>query len=102
MSANIGRSRGCGAGARFNRYRGAHRSGSRVLICTSETNLVFLLATFRSAYATNRGSGPDMQLVVLDDDQAVAEFLASIGVGCGWGVHAGLRQGGVQTPGGTL
>src|SRR5690349_4139687 len=29
-----------------------------------------------------------MQLVVLDDDKAVADFLASVGVGCGWAVHA--------------
>jgi EAL domain-containing protein (putative c-di-GMP-specific phosphodiesterase class I)/CheY-like chemotaxis protein len=33
-----------------------------------------------------------MQLVVLDDDQAIAEFLASVGVGCGWDVHAVLRE----------
>jgi len=33
-----------------------------------------------------------MQLVVLDDDQAVAEFLASVGVGSGWAVHAFVRE----------
>ena len=33
-----------------------------------------------------------MQLVVLDDDQAVAEFLASVGVSSGWAVHAVIRE----------
>jgi len=37
-------------------------------------------------------SGPEMQLVVLDDDQAVAEFLASVGVSSGWAVHAVIRE----------
>ncbi len=33
-----------------------------------------------------------MQLVVLDDDQAVAELLASVGVSSGWAVHAVVRE----------
>jgi EAL domain-containing protein (putative c-di-GMP-specific phosphodiesterase class I)/CheY-like chemotaxis protein len=33
-----------------------------------------------------------MQLVVLDDDHAVAELLSTIGVACGWDVHAVERE----------
>ncbi|HEY7579658.1 MAG TPA: EAL domain-containing response regulator [Acetobacteraceae bacterium] len=33
-----------------------------------------------------------MQLVILDDDQAIADFLASVAVGCGWRVHAVLQE----------
>jgi EAL domain-containing protein (putative c-di-GMP-specific phosphodiesterase class I)/CheY-like chemotaxis protein len=29
-----------------------------------------------------------MQLIVLDDDEAIADYLASVAVACGWGVHA--------------
>jgi EAL domain-containing protein (putative c-di-GMP-specific phosphodiesterase class I)/CheY-like chemotaxis protein len=33
-----------------------------------------------------------MQLIVLDDDEAIAEYLSSVAVGCGWRVHAVLRD----------
>ncbi|HEX4173306.1 MAG TPA: EAL domain-containing response regulator [Acetobacteraceae bacterium] len=33
-----------------------------------------------------------MQLIVLDDDQAIADYLASVAVACGWRVHAVLQE----------
>ena len=33
-----------------------------------------------------------MQLIVLDDDEAIADYLASVAIGCGWRVHPVLQQ----------
>jgi EAL domain-containing protein (putative c-di-GMP-specific phosphodiesterase class I)/ActR/RegA family two-component response regulator len=33
-----------------------------------------------------------MQLIVLDDDEAIADYLASVAVACGWRVHPVMRE----------
>lgn len=38
-----------------------------------------------------------MQLIVLDDDEAIADYLASVAVACGWCVHSVVREDAFQS-----